>query len=587
MTEEARGVLEYSLNGREYRYSWEGQNFPRCQGLLLAGGVEGHRSYLDISPLEQDKEGTQIRMKRLEWKFPFSFSRDDRIFVNGYQSWTGSWERGADESLPGIPFLGKLIDPVFHLKKYGDYGFVKTSFRPGDLHGFTYAYVRPNGGSSISLFGSLSEAEGFTLFRTSVKDGLVKASWDCEGLILNRKRRVLDLFYSRGEDEDVFDAYFRSMEITAPEAPRSLGWTSWYNYYQNINETIILDNLEALRSSDFLIDTFQIDDGYQTMVGDWLSVDEQKFPRGLVPLVKEIHASGYRAGLWLAPFSCQKKSRLAQDHPDWLLRDRKGKPVTAGINWGGFYALDFYRQEVRDYLKEVFRTVFSVWHFDMVKLDFLYGVCLAPPGDKTRGEVMREAMVFLRECAGDKMILGCGVPLGSAFGLVDYCRIGCDVGLDWDNSRQRLVINREGVSTRNALGNALGRRHLNGRAFMNDPDVFLLRDTNIKLSDREKETLLRVNSVTGSLIFTSDLVSEYDNVKKALFREVLSPKELQEVTRKGGVYRIKYLEGRRERVLLVNLSEHSSRYDDFVLLPRESVLLEAGSPVNLRVPAGI
>ncbi|EKC48560.1 hypothetical protein OBE_15116, partial [human gut metagenome] len=41
---------------------------------------------------------------------------------------------------------------------------------------------------------------------------------------------------------------------------------------------------------------------------------------------------------------------------------------------------------------------------------------------------MCEAMDFLRECVGEKMILGCGVPLMPAFGKVDYCRIGADYG---------------------------------------------------------------------------------------------------------------------------------------------------------------
>jgi alpha-galactosidase len=51
------------------------------------------------------------------------------------------------------------------------------------------------------------------------------------------------------------------------------------------------------------------------------------------------------------------------------------------------------------------------WGYHMVKLDFLYSVCLIPTKTKTRGQIMTEAMKFLRECVGDKLILGCGVPL--------------------------------------------------------------------------------------------------------------------------------------------------------------------------------
>jgi hypothetical protein len=38
---------------------------------------------------------------------------------------------------------------------------------------------------------------------------------------------------------------------------------------------------------------------------------------------------------------------------------------------------------------------------------------------------------FLRECVGNKMILGCGVPLlAAANGTTDYCRIGPDIHLN-------------------------------------------------------------------------------------------------------------------------------------------------------------
>ena len=95
----------------------------------------------------------------------------------------------------------------------------------------------------------------------------------------------------------------------------------------------------------------------------------------------------------------------------------------------------------------------DVWGFDLVKLDFLYAVCMLPTEYKTRGQIMCEAMDFLREVIGDKLILGCGVPLGPAFGKVDYCRIGPDVGLNWDGAPKEKLLHRErvvGETERNA-----------------------------------------------------------------------------------------------------------------------------------------
>lgn len=103
---------------------------------------------------------------------------------------------------------------------------------------------------------------------------------------------------------------------------------------------------------------------------------------------------------------------------------------------------------------------------------------------------MCEAMDFIRECVSDKLILGCGVPLAPAFGKVDFCRIGADMGL---NRRQNRSTTREDVSTPNAIYNTVFRWHLDGRAFLNDPDVFLLRNNNMFMSyKKRKKNLFRL-----------------------------------------------------------------------------------------------
>ena len=183
--------------------------------------------------------------------------------------------------------------------------------------------------------------------------------------------------------------------------------------------------------------------------------------------------------------------------------------MLAGCSWGGFYALDFYNEEVREYLRKVFKTVFEDWGFKMVKLDFLYAAALVVPKDKTRAQVMREVMEFLRELCKDKLLLGCGVPLTSAYGLVDYCRIGCDVSLDFDGGIIAKHLHKDGVSSQNAINNAVLRYELSGRAFLNDPDVFILRSDNVKMSVDERLTLSIANAIFGKVLFTSDDFMKY------------------------------------------------------------------------------
>ena len=80
-------------------------------------------------------------------------------------------------------------------------------------------------------------------------------------------------------------------------------------------------------------------------------------------------------------------------------------------------ALEKKFQEVKEYIRALFKRVFEEWGFDMVKLDFLYSAAIYPRNGKSRGQLMCEAMDFLRECCGEKLFLGCGVPLAPAFGL--------------------------------------------------------------------------------------------------------------------------------------------------------------------------
>lgn len=164
-----------------------------------------------------------------------------------------------------------------------------------------------------------------------------------------------------------------------------------------------------------------------------------------------------------------------RQHPDWLLKVN-GAPWCCGCNWSSFYALDLDNPAVLDYLRRVFDRVLNDWGFDLVKLDFLYGAAPFGNARESRAARMYRAMELLRTWCGQKQILGCGVPVMPAFGLVDYCRVSCDVGLDWDDVWYMRLFHRERVSTKQAINNTVFRRQLNGRAYGSDPDVFFLRE---------------------------------------------------------------------------------------------------------------
>ncbi|KAF9194453.1 hypothetical protein BGZ51_009533 [Haplosporangium sp. Z 767] len=309
---------------------------------------------------------------------------------------------------------------------------------------------------------------------------------------------------------------------------------------------------------------FQIDDGYTT-VGDWLDCNREKFPRGMAFIAQSIHEKGLVPGLWLAPFVAAKNSKLVKDNPDWFVRkpvhltdhilghahddagggggggggerERNEKEETwharvsrlelRRLSQGfdclgsvsnstpdlmlahpgfsvGAYALDLEHPEVQAHLANVFQVVVQQWGFKMLKLDFLFAAALVARNHKTRGQLMWEAMQMVRTWVGpETILLGCGVPLGSSFMLVDYCRIGCDVSAAWD-SMQRHFHDREYISTFNSLTSVLARWAFSGRFFGNDPDVFFLRNWNMGLTTVERRTLMLLNHLLGHLVFCSD-----------------------------------------------------------------------------------
>ena len=492
------------------------------------------------------KPCAELENVKFKMTIPYEFQKDSRIFLNGYQSWTECKEYFINDEPLKLNLKQEAIRRIVPTSAYGDYDFVKYDQRKGYFHGFSYGYVR--NGENFDLFGSLSERWGYTIIRALTPENEITFERELEGVVISDEYVLIDVVHFNGNENEVYDKYFSAMNIPAPRVGRTNGYTTWYNYYQNITEDIVTTDLEALSKVPAKIDIFQIDDGYQTAVGDWLSIDAKKFPNGMKFVADKIHEKGMKAGLWLAPLSCQYKSKVAKEHPEWIIRDKNGKKVSCGLNWGGFYGLDIENEEVRAYIKNFFNVVLNDWGYDMVKLDFLYSACVVPRNNKSRGQLMCEAMDFIRECVGDKLILGCGVPLHPAFGKVDYCRIGADIGLEWT----KIKVHLEDVCTRTTLWNTIFRRGLDGRAFANDPDVFLLRDNNMRSTFDQRKISAIVNHIFGSLLFTSDNVGDYNDEKMDVLLHIFQngrPKLISAEFITKNLIEIKYLENGEEKRL--------------------------------------
>ena len=295
-----------------------------------------------------------------------------------------------------------------------------------------------------------------------------------------------------------------------PPAPTT--WCSWYHYFTRVTEADMVENLSAMDDLKLPIDVVQLDDGYQTEIGDWLSLSERF--TALPDLVNRIRDRGRRAGLWVAPFLVAAGAELAVEHPDWLVREAD-QPVSAGHNCEqDLYALDTTHPGAAEYLTEVFATFYGLG-IDFFKIDFIYAGAI--PGrrhaDMDALEAYRRGVRIIREAIGPSYLLGCGAPMLPTVGLVDAMRVSPDTGpahepKDGDMSQP---------SSRAAAMTGVARGFQHGRFWVNDPDCLVVRPA----IERREEWAAHVERF-GGLRSSSDRLADLDDWGLQTTRRILA-----------------------------------------------------------------
>lgn len=316
------------------------------------------------------------------------------------------------------------------------------------------------------------------------------------------------------------------------------GWESWYNHYTDINERLILDDLEALSKTDNIISrgnyssvVFQIDDGWEKAIGDWEPLND-RFPNGFAPLSKKIEEKGYIPGLWIAPFLCSPKSDIVAKHPDWLLRDRRGKPLIGGFNpsWDGlYYCLDLSVPEVLEHLDSLMNRAINEWGFRYLKLDFLFAGMYwgVHKNGGAQYELYNRAIKVLTsrtktQDGRDVCYLGCGLPFEQSFKSFPLSRIGADTREHWENGLYKFIHWNGRNAAFTNLQDSLGHAMWDQVVFANDPDVLFVRNENCSLTRDEKLLIATVDALFGSQIMYSDDPAHSDSPEeKALTKEIL------------------------------------------------------------------
>ena len=446
-----------------------------------------------------------------------------RYYSSGYHSWDGSYYVQPDTLPAGISERSRVgrSYALTQLVPEGDGVRMVLGFDRNDrfLHTF-----------SFGTRGSPPDLTVLTVWdEKPVNDGQAVS----ENLCL-----LADIIAERG-----LVRWAKLAATASPTLPRTngsplIGWDSWYDLYNFINEGVIrsaLANTErVVKRENLPTGIFLIDAGFTPELGDWLATT-YTFPNGMKPLADEIRNAGFTPGLWIAPLLVGNRSELYAQHPDWLLKERRtGKPKL----WAAFYGeqrlghmrseeyfiLDPTHPDALEYLRKVFRTWRTEWGVQSFKIDFTFllgewgpdEVSYQTPG-LTRIEAWRKMADAIRQEIGEDGIwIGSGQPLWASIGIADSIRIGGDVGVTWTGT----------FSAESTLRDLPSRNFANHILWQVDPDAVLLRTRYHRLSDTEVRSLALFDGMSGGVLTTSDNLAELPPERIELWRSILSTDKL-------------------------------------------------------------
>ncbi|MEU4163769.1 alpha-galactosidase [Actinoplanes sp. NPDC026670] len=145
--------------------------------------------------------------------------------------------------------------------------------------------------------------------------------------------------------------------------PRPVVLNTWEAVYFDHDLAVLSELADA--AAEVGVERFVLDDGWFTgrrddrrALGDWF-VDDRVWPDGLHPLISRVHERGMEFGLWVEPEMISPDSRLAREHPDWIL--------DSGPTWRWQRALDLTK--AYDHLLERLTALLTEYPIAFLKWD--------------------------------------------------------------------------------------------------------------------------------------------------------------------------------------------------------------------------
>ncbi len=304
---------------------------------------------------------------------------------------------------------------------------------------------------------------------------------------------------------------------------------TWYYYGLTVTYEDVHMNLEQMKAKKLPFDVFQVDEGWEITLGEW--TNNHKFPKPMKEVAEEIKAAGYRPGIWTSPFIAHETASLWQEHPEWKLCDKNGKPCLFPMNDTIYHVLDITNPATWEYFTQLYKMITFDWGYTYHKLDFtrasvIYKDAVYFDDTITLAQAYYQAVKAIREGMGEESyFLMCGGLYDPIIGLVDAQRTGSDVLSMWSSN-----INKDGKTAPYTIKQSVLRYYMNGW-WNNDPDALMVRknenmERNLRLTygllnDEEVKTSTVNQFMGGGIICSTEPLDKIDDERLYQLRHVM------------------------------------------------------------------
>jgi len=304
---------------------------------------------------------------------------------------------------------------------------------------------------------------------------------------------------------------------------------TWYYYGMTVSYQDVTQNLKEMQRRQLPFDVFQIDEGWEITLGEW--EPNEKFPKPMKDIAGEIKEAGYIPGIWTSPFVAKENCTVWKNHPQWILREKNGKPCIFPMNDTTYYVFDITNPSTYNYFHEMYHRLRYEWGYVYHKLDFTRAAVIYPDADFFDDTITLVSAYYKAVCAirggmgDDAYFLMCGGLYDPLIGIVDAQRVGADVLSMWSTN-----IDKGGKTAPYTIKQNLLRYYMNAW-WNNDPDALMVRKNKVMerglrltyglLNDEEVKTSTLNQFLGGGLVCSTEPLKTIDDERLYQIKHII------------------------------------------------------------------